>query len=72
MAFCKSCGKPFEWWRTEAGKSMPIDPEPTTDGNVMIDVVKNVVRVVPAGSHVPLYRSHFATCPAADSHRSRR
>lgn len=72
MAFCKTCGARFDWYRNaETGKFMPIEPEPQVDGNVRIDVVRNVATVVPPGSHRPLYRSHFAACPGADTHRKR-
>jgi len=23
---CRGCGSPIEWWKTPAGKSMPMDP----------------------------------------------
>ena len=73
MSFCKSCGKRIDWYVVAAsGKRMPIDPEPAPNGNVRVDVVANAVEVVPAGSHVPLYLSHFATCPSAAKHRKPR
>lgn len=73
MAFCKTCGKPFDWYRNaETGKFMPIDPDPADNGNVRIDVVRNVATVVAPGSHTPLYLSHFTTCPGAAEHRSKR
>ena len=28
MSVCKGCGAPLEWIRTEAGRTMPVDPEP--------------------------------------------
>lgn len=28
MSLCKGCGRPIEWIRTQAGKSMPVDPDP--------------------------------------------
>jgi hypothetical protein len=71
MAFCKSCGARFDWYRTNNGKNMPIDPEPSPDGNVRIDVVNNVATVVAPGSHSPLYVCHFTTCPGAGQHRRR-
>lgn len=68
-SFCRSCKAPVNWYKTTAGKNMPIDPDPHPDGNVRIDVVSNVAQVVPKGSHHVLYRSHFATCPDAGQHR---
>lgn len=72
MAFCKSCGAQFDWYRNaDSGKFMPIEPGPREDGNVRIDVVRNVAIVVEPGSHKPLYVSHFATCSGAKEHRRR-
>ena len=73
MAFCKSCGAKFDWYQVaETGKWMPVDSEPSPDGNVRIDVVANKASVVEPGSHHVLYLSHFATCPKAGEHRRRR
>ena len=73
MAFCKTCGARFDWYRNaDTGKFMPVEPEPRDDGNVQIDVVANTASVVAPGSHAPLYMSHFATCKQADAHRRRR
>lgn len=72
MAFCKSCGGQFDWYRNaDTGKFMPIEPGPHPDGNVQIDVVRNVATVVEPGSRSPLYMSHFVMCPGADKHRKR-
>ena len=56
---CRSCGKPVVWFRTKAGKRMPVDAESTkpTDAAHQLDLKRHV--------------SHFATCPYADQHRSR-
>jgi hypothetical protein len=69
MAWCKGCGAKIEWWKTVAGKNMPVDSDPHPEGNVQIDVAANIVRVVPVGSHKPLYRSHFVTCEKAGDFR---
>jgi hypothetical protein len=69
MAFCKGCGQKIDWWKTEAGKNMPVDPDPHPEGTVLIDVVANVARVVLVGSHPRLRRSHFVTCPRAAQFR---
>jgi len=70
VAFCKTCGARFDWYRNaETGKFMPIEPDPRPDGNVRIDVVRNVATVVEPGSHSPLYLSHFVNCKQADEHR---
>jgi hypothetical protein len=61
----------FNWYRTNFGKSMPVEPEPHPEGNVKIDVVSNIATVVAPGSSAPLYMSHFVTCPGAAAHRRR-
>lgn len=75
MSACRSCRAEIWWARTESGKRIPLDPEPVPDGNVV--VVQDsppVVRVLAAADlplHiVPTYKSHFATCPHADTHRT--
>jgi len=73
MAFCKTCGARFDWYRNaETGKFMPVEPGPTPNGNIRIDVVRNVATVVEPGSHKPLYLSHFAACSGAATHRRAR
>lgn len=54
---CSSCGAPIVWFKTAAGKRMPVD-EPTTlptDREDQLDLKR--------------HRSHFATCKNADQHR---
>lgn len=67
---CGKCGRPIAWVRTVNARSMPIDPEPVTTGNVIVRIeagqyVASVLtksdKVRPQGiAHMP----HFATCPA--------
>lgn len=33
---CRGCGKPILWIETEKGARMPLDPEPTEAGKVII------------------------------------
>ena len=75
MTACKSCGQPVRWRRTPAGKSNPLDFDPSPAGNVIL--------VEPGGCRTlggdelatarrdgtQLYLSHFATCPQAAKHR---
>ena len=56
--FCRSCGKAMIWMTTKLGKSMPIDAESYTAGDLEFDAAK--------------HRSHFATCPNADRHRKKK
>lgn len=71
-ANCSSCQAPIIWAKTEAGRAMPLDAEPVDDGNMEL-LPDGICRFVPKGDHttvvVPLYKSHFATCPHARTHR---
>lgn len=84
MPACKSCRAPILWVVAAAsGKRMPVDAEPTAEGAVL---VLNPPDAAPVG-HVlsgdaldmaregcpeRVHRSHFATCPNADTHRNPR
>ena len=80
---CRGCGKQILFIKTAAGKSIPVDPERiafvpetdyekfvTDDGEVKrggaLSRKNQGFRPVEYG-----YRSHFATCPAADSFRKK-
>ncbi len=81
-ARCRSCRAPIRWADVN-GRAMPLDPEPTPDGNVVITLVHHEgssleraeARVLTAREQRLLhpdrtrYRSHFATCPNARRHR---
>ena len=72
---CKSCGAAIRWYRTPAGKRMPVDAEPASDGNLVIlagvvqPIQADLFRGIPSG---PRYISHFATCPNARKHRRKK
>ena len=73
---CSSCSELVVW--VESGrnrKPMPIDPLPTTTGNVWLERLGRgqIAHVLRKGQKFkgPLYRSHFATCPFADQLRRR-
>lgn len=77
MTSCRSCGAPIRWARTVgAGKSMPLDAEPSADGNVQL-VGQHEAAVVLAGLDLyaaqqageVLYMPHHATYPTVDQHR---
>lgn len=76
MNHCRSCGADVLWAKT--GKSMPIDPEPVEDGNVLLYRTPQGLRVVvmSKGDHpdpgASRHTTHFATCPNAARHRRRR
>jgi hypothetical protein len=79
VAKCRSCGASIIWTDTVTGRRMPLDANPTTDGNIILGVrhgnvplalvqtAQALARLKEYGS--PLYTSHFATCPHADNHR---
>ena len=78
MIACRACHAEIWWAETEQGKRMPVDADPSPDGNVAVvregaGEAPPVVRVLPAGdlplNLVVLYTSHFATCPNASQHR---
>lgn len=54
---------------------MPLDAEPTVDGNIILDAMGKAY-VVDADEYVnpkvARYTSHFATCPSADEFRKSR
>ena len=57
---CRSCRAEIIWFRTSAGRQMPIDAETVAPGEYELELA-------PKGGHV----SHFATCPNANQHRRR-
>lgn len=80
MAKCKSCEAPIVWGRNvKTGKGVPLDPEPVEDGNllkvgtneqgeIMVQFVGREADVPPGGER---FKTHFATCPDAPSHRKK-
>ena len=75
LSCCRSCGVSIHWCVTEKGERIPMDDFPHEDGNMVI-VVENHVCVARKPlllleRDLPRYRSHFATCPQADEHRTR-
>ena len=73
-ALCKSCEARILWVLTSKGSKMPLDPEPVADGNMVVEpggtlrtVKKKDANAIPF--ETPRYKSHFATCKFAASHR---
>jgi hypothetical protein len=54
---CRSCQALVVWFKTAAGKNMPVDASSTkpTDAAHQLDLTRHI--------------SHFATCPNAAEHR---
>lgn len=55
---CKSCHARIIWFKTSAGKNMPVDADTVEADDEDLDLSRHV--------------SHFATCPDADRHRRAR
>jgi hypothetical protein len=79
---CKSenCRAEIVWCHTENGRRMPVDAEPVVGGNIRrVDMKMDGLPVVHVltrdeqaqGSLLPLYVSHFRTCPDAERFRRR-
>lgn len=72
---CRSCQAPIRWAVTEAGKRIPVDVEPTPDGNMLLSLDDPPVAAVVRPGELQLvddgqrFVSHFATCEFADQHR---
>lgn len=71
IAQCKSCHAPIIWGLTRNDTPMPIDAEPTPDGNVLVLEDRSVVVLGPLELSIhnhdeqPLRMPHHATCPDA-------
>jgi hypothetical protein len=55
---CKSCAAKIIWFKTEAGRNMPVDADTVEPEDDEYDPPRHV--------------SHFATCKDADKHRKPR
>jgi hypothetical protein len=78
LGVCKTCRAEIQW-AVLAQKPHPFDADPTTDGTYMLVDTPTEVRTVAvyvarekrkAGDR--LHKSHFATCPNAAAHRTKR
>jgi hypothetical protein len=78
-AKCRSCQAPVVFVKTEASggtKVMPLDPEVSDDGNVVVmpdtgraRVFKDAAAIPAELAGRPRHFSHFATCPEGPAHR---
>lgn len=80
-SICRSCGAEIIWIRMASGKMMPVNARPIAyDPAALSD--KDAMTLVTASGKVEKghfnpgacrigYTSHFATCPAAASHRKK-
>ena len=79
MAECRTCGAPIKWvLNANTGGYAPIDTESTGGGNLVVTpageyrVLRGEELIDARARGVPLFLSHFATCPDAATHRTRR
>jgi hypothetical protein len=66
---CRSCLAPIKWAKTIRDRRIPLDPNPSPDGN--IELINGIAHVVGTSDNPADIRhiSHFATCPHANKHR---
>jgi hypothetical protein len=82
VSVCRSCRAPIEWAVTDNGRRMPLDLGLYPDGRIAIVGRREQTPVIvilngdqlerlraPGDVVVQLRRSHFQTCPDADSWR---
>ena len=71
---CRSCGAKVYWTVTGTGAAMPVDVEPSADGNISLRWNgRRVLSVyVDAKFPGPKRKAHFASCPNAAAHRRKR
>lgn len=73
----EACGAAITWAVTDAGKRIPIDPEPVPNGNLILTELAPGqdlrVRYLRKGEDIPAlaprYQAHFVTCPEANRFR---
>jgi len=73
-AKCRSCKAPVYWAVTGTGGAMPVNVEPSPDGNLSLrwNGRRILAVYVDANFAGPRRKSHFASCPNAAEHRRRR
>lgn len=68
VSSCKECGAAMRWVKTQKGKNMPIDDEPSADGRFVIEGDDEPARVRFLGEQEAesytgdKFTSHFKTC----------
>lgn len=79
---CRSCQAPIIWCTTERGRAMPVDAQPSTGGNLLLrrrieykgncDPLAVLIDATHRFGRTDLHTSHFATCPNAETWRTKR
>lgn len=74
-ATCRSCKAEVVWAKTERGKRMPMDAEPSLRGTFRLEQRGTegtlAVFVKPGDRSGPLYMSHYASCAQASDWRKK-
>jgi hypothetical protein len=68
LILCEACEQAVLVAHIPEGRAMLVDPKPHGKGTIKLTAVRGggyLAEVEAAGSHVPLFRPHFATCKAA-------
>lgn len=78
MNTCSSCGAKILWAKTPSWRTIPIDAEPSPEGNIRLGgepgnryatILSGEQAASVRGFGEKLYVTHFATCPNAAKHR---
>lgn len=70
MSRCRGCDAPIIWATTRLGSRMPLDEEPTRQGNMVL--LRGEARHATEDDRAlrrPIYASHFETCPKSGEWR---
>lgn len=72
---CRLCDAPILWVTTQTGKKMPVDSVPVQNGTLVLTgggdkLFSHHATPEERDKGVPLYLSHFASCPNADAFRN--
>lgn len=77
VSTCKKCGAGMIWARTGRGKKMPLDAEPTSAGQFVLEgdaqnpTTYRLANYAASSYTGDKYTSHFSTCPNADDFRQK-
>jgi hypothetical protein len=75
VSTCRSCQARITWLETVGGAKIPVDEDPTPDGNIIvvgtIAHVLGKLELAKLAEGTPRYTSHCATCPQAGEWRGR-
>ena len=76
---CRSCGKPVIWAISTRLNPMPVNPEPSADGNIQLEPrgdgrqpIARVLKVADRFGKTGLRTSHFTDCPQSGQWRRRK